>query len=458
MKHESSHRPHFASAAADTGSPDARSNRAFGGQPGAPSGAQAGAAGSATTRREQYIPLRKDELLEALTADLATTDADRERLTQICRLLEDTFHYQQNRRFREILRNYSEFDPDADTLPVRQAAPRDKARLAPVVCDQVVGLLRQANFRRLDRAEIDAALDAASDWGLRFNVDFDLFAQLEVFVRGDTAVKRARRDWKSLYRRMETEIPIYRRLAVVFRLNPDKENVESDGFGHSAVDPTSVHIKLFKNIPKSDIEMLLPGVRVRMGWFDRGKIILPTVSGIGLTTYKLINGAVTLVFAGLAGSLAALGLIGGTFGYGVKSFLGYLRTKDKYQLCLTRNLYYQNLDNNAGAIHRLLAEAEEQDLREVLLGYFLLWREAGPEGWTTLQLDAAAESFLENLLGESIDFEIGDAVHKLERLELVDATPGHRWRAVPLHEAWHRLRRRWLELPAAARSAEISPV
>ena len=67
--------------------------------------------------------------------------------------------------------------------------------------------------------------------------------------------------------------------------------------------------------------------------------------------------------------LAFLGLVGGTIGYGVRSYFGYLNTKQKYQLSLTESLYYQNLDNNAGVLFRLLDEAEEQEGREAILAY-----------------------------------------------------------------------------------------
>ena len=96
----------------------------------------------------------------------------------------------------------------------------------------------------------------------------------------------------------------------------------------------------------------------------------------------------------------------GTLGDGVKSFFGYLRTKDKYQLNLTRNLYYQNLDNNAGVVFRLLDEAEEQECREAVLAYYMLWRHASDEGWTQDTLDREAERFLQEQLGlDKVDFE-----------------------------------------------------
>jgi hypothetical protein len=58
-------------------------------------------------------------------------------------------------------------------------------------------------------------------------------------------------------------------------------------------------------------------------------------------------------------------------------------------------------------------------------------------------LDAACESFLAELLGSEVDFEVGDAIRKLEQLRLVDSRPGHRWTAISLDETYRRLQERW---------------
>ena len=93
--------------------------------------------------------------------------------------------------------------------------------------------------------------------------------------------------------------------------------------------------------------MLLPGTRVTMTLFDQGRILIPTLSGFGLA-FKLVTKAAATVLAGFSGMFGFLILLAGTIGYGVKAFFGYLNTKDKYQLNLTRSLYFQNLDNNSG--------------------------------------------------------------------------------------------------------------
>src|SRR6185436_10749928 len=97
------------------------------------------------------------------------------------------------------------------------------------------------------------------------------------------------------------------------------------------------------------------------------------------------------LLAAAAGVYGILTVLGVTCGYGIRSFYGYLQTKQKYQLNLTESLYYQNLDNNAGVLSRLLDEAEEQENREAILAYFFLWQARGaqldqPSGLTADEL------------------------------------------------------------------------
>ena len=187
--------------------------------------------------------------------------------------------------------------------------------------------------------------------------------------------------------------------------------------------------------------MLLPETRFRMTLLDRGKVVLPTISGLALAVFKIMKGVAVLAFTGLYGTLAVLGLVGGTVGYGVKSFFEYLRTKDKYQLNLTRSLYYQNLDNNAGVLHRLLDEAEEQEFREAILAYALLRRGTGVAGRSEQRLDQEAESYLSRILGVSVDFEVRDALGKLERWGCAARIGNGLWQATPLAEALAGLNR-----------------
>ena len=386
--------------------------------------------------REQFIPLRKADLVEMLAGDGRLGNEDRRCLNELSRILEATFHFEYHARLETLKNAYAPFDPDSDTVPAAPLSPERRQVLSQTLFDEFISLLQRANFRKLARQDVEDALTAASDWGVNLDVDFDVFERLELFARGATVDRRERRRAWNFWRSEEIEVPIYRRLVVILQL---RDHRRLDG----NVDTDAVYIKIFKNIPQMDLEMLLPGTRVRMTLWDQGRIWLPTLSGIVMALVKVAKGALMLAFAGLYGLLTFLGLVGGTIGYGIKSFFGYLRTKDKYQLNLTRSLYFQNLDNNAGVLCRLLDEAEEQELREALLGYFLLWREAPAAGWTEAELDDAAEAYLRERTGIDVDFEVDDALAKLVRLGLAEATTANRYRAIPIDAALERLDHAW---------------
>ncbi|HTN75150.1 MAG TPA: TMEM143 family protein [Pirellulaceae bacterium] len=390
--------------------------------------------------REQFIPLAKTALLARLQRQLSSTQ--RAALTPLVRVLDAVLHHAYHERLTQLCEAYAPFDPDTDLhANARLTAEEEDAQLTDLFT-RFRELLTSANFVRLRQTDIDEAMRAATDWGVSLHVDPSHFERLEVFARGDCVSRRARRrSWNNLWRIETVELPIYRRLAVIFRLR--KEETHAHAGMRSTTTGLPVLIKLFKNVPKMDVDMLLPGTQVKMTWLDRGKIMLPTVSGLAVTAIKVAKGAVVFAFAGIYGLIAFLLFVAGTVGYGVKSFFGYLQTKDKYHLHLTRNLYYQNLDNNAGVLSRLLMEAEEQDFREAILAYVLLWKQAAETGWTERELDLAAEVWLREQLKTPVDFEVHDALAKLLSWKIVESDAAGRYHAVAPEEASRRLDAVW---------------
>ena len=402
-------------------------------------------------RREHAIPVRSADLIRRLTDDPQLAAAEREPIGKFCKLLAATFHYEYHAWIEALEELYAPFDPDSSTAVLQASTEAERAALVPELFGKFAALLERANYQRLSQEEIELAVEAASDWGVRLQVNFAVFQQLEVYARGCVVERRTRRLWQHWYRPEAVDVPLYQRLVVIFRLREHRDL-------HGEIDVKPVYLKLFKNIPRQDIDMLLPATRFRLTLLDRGKIILPMLSGIAIAVYRIIQGALMVAVAGLYGVLALLGLVGGTVGYGVKSFLGYLRTKERYQLSLTRSLYFQNLDNNAGVFYRLLDEAEEQEVLEAVLAYALLRRRAGSDGWTQQQLDREAEAYLQELLGRDVDFEVGDALAKLARLDCATQDAAGRWHAVSLGEAISRLDQRWddyFQPPSSARGNEM---
>lgn len=384
---------------------------------------------------EHFIPLRAQDLARLLSESQLVAEDEQSRFLNLCSLLKSILHFEYHEQLLRLKKAYAPFDPDADTVRLRWSDETEDPGLdADRFFDSLVTMFERANFRRMDRVQLQEAFAVSSEWGLNLEVDFSIFDRLEIFARGETVLEKSFRSWRNFYRLRTKKIMVHQRLVVAFRLRPGAEDPGSP--------PGSVVVKMFKDIPKGDLEMLLPGTRVRMTFLDRARIALPTISGLIVTIYRIVRGAMVLAFAGAYGLLGFLMFVGGTIGYGIKSFFGYLRTKDKYQADLTRNLYYQNMDNNAGVLFRLIDEVEEQEFREAIIAWTLLTAHNAPFGRTIEELDSIAEQMLFEATDIDVDFEADDALAKLQRLGLVTRQKD-RYTAVPVAEALRRLDERW---------------
>jgi hypothetical protein len=393
--------------------------------------------------REHFIPLRKQELVELLCRDKRLSEADAEAFRQFCRLVAATYHFQYHQKLEELKRAYAPFDPDADTQSLDKLSEEEKQQRLNHLVSDFAWLMERANFKHLSCEDLEPFLKAANAWGVHLDVDFSVFERLAIFARGDGHQKRTRRRFWNWYRLETTTLPSFQRLVLILKLRAHSR------LG-TAVDTDSVHLKIFKDIAKLDLNMLLPGARVHMSLFDRSQISFPLLTGFGLLIYKILLPVIgfaawvgeRLIDAGGRPSVAFWSLTAGSLGYGYRSFYGYQQTKQKYRLMLTQSLYFQNLDNNSGVLFRLLDEAEEQECREAMLAYFFLWRYAGDQGWTSKDLDDYIELYLEQHARVKVDFEIGDAIDKLEKLRIVEKI-GDRYRGRPIAKALEMLDWTW---------------
>jgi hypothetical protein len=393
--------------------------------------------------REHFIPLRYTELIDFLLEDRGPrndTPLTSEQSPQIRRLgfaIQHYFHHHYHRELLALKEAYTGFDPDKDTINLKSLAEDKRPGAQAQVFSLLDQFLQKANYRRLERAEIQTLMDGASYWGLDMDVDWNCFEKIEIYCRGDNIEPRQKRvGWKFWKKEFQTfKVKVFKRLVLLVKQQPHKRLGKEP-------DIRNIFIKLFKDIPQVDLEMIIPGTKIKMPKLARGKLGFSILSTVGYIGYKLASSATaiataaaTAVSAFTLGSIIALyGPIALVFGYGYKTWSGFQVTKQTYSLQLTQSLYYQNLDNNGGVLYRLLDEAEEQESREALMGYFYLWRHAGSDGWTAEALDEYIELDLERRTKVEIDFEIADAINKLVDLKLVEKV-GERYRAIPLNDA-----------------------
>ena len=436
--------------------------------------------------RSRFIPLRHRDLCDDLIQRYRLLSQQRAEFLSICAKLQQIFHAEHLSQLLQLEEIYSPLDPDSQIVELDEGEEDERGQLTEKLFDRVSGLLYSAHYKRLNRDELERAVEVASQWNVRLDVDFELYDRLEVFARGYHAVTVKRRKWKNFFREEKIELPEFERLFLAFRLKqpkvkskPVKEEQETKksrraqlassissflaGDDDDAMSFKYVYLKTFKNIPETDLEVLLPGSKVKLSMLDRGKILLPTaLAFFKISRLVAVLGAVIVaaasakhLFDEVVDEVLALVLVASAIiGYIIKSVLSYLRTKDKYQFGLTKNLYLKNLGNNSGVIYRILNEAEEQELLETILGYSVLWQaevkakrgNRAFDGLTSKELDRDCEQYLIEVAELNVDFEVDDSLGKLARLGLAHVDKNGRWTAVPIEQAGDCLDASWKRL------------
>ena len=410
--------------------------------------------------RATFIPLRQMDLRVKLAAEFTLEGRDLEHYKQLCARLQAIFHVEHLSALLHLEELYDALDPDSQLIDLDAIDPWQREHQTDKLLDRFTGLLYSAHYKRLTHDELKRAIEIGCQWGVQLVVDFDLFDRLEIFARGYQTVVVSRRRWRNFFRKETIELPEFQRLIMAFRMKPEPEAPSSNKKKSDAsLDHRFVYLKTFKNIPENDLEILLPGSKVRLTKLDRARILLPTLSGMAITIYKVARGVLVLSLVFTLDHLWGWTiLIGASVGYIIKSFLSYLRTKNKYQFGLTASLYLKNLDNNSSVIYRILNEAEEQELCEAILAYTFLWKhpEVPAKGLTGPELDEIIEAYLFHVTGVDVDFEVHDGLGKLARLGLAEVDSHGHWTVSKIEEATGYLTRNWNALFEARARAVAS--
>jgi hypothetical protein len=218
-----------------------------------------------------------------------------------------------------------------------------------------------------------------------------------------------------------------------------------------------VLFKYFRHIARGDLEALFPNVRVVMSLFDQFSLGVPALVG-GVPILLKLASTLTVLFVvagfylGLNGTMhdndtqQALAALSGLFALGafvLRQWGNFHRRSLIHQKQLTENIYYRNVNNNSGIFNYLIGEAEEQDWKEALLGYYGLLTAKAP--LTREALGARVEELLVRAFGAAVAFEVDDALARLRGLDLL-CEAGGCFSVPPLPDALARLDTDWARL------------
>ncbi len=378
---------------------------------------------------DRFIPLRPDDLEQALAEDAERFGLEREQVRALSEAMDRVLRQEIERLRRGLERAYDPHNPARDTLLLGDDDEHEEAKAR---VRRLIGyVLDKANFEPLDDVQVEAAVGAASSHGIRIRTNPDRVEWLELWVRGRTTASRAIRTLRRPIKGEAHDVELYRRLAVVFQ----------------AKDEDELNLKLFREIPVADVEALLPHAEVAMSGFDQLKIWGGSVGALGGVATKLLES--TVVFSQMLWvGVVALG------GLSVRSILGYRRAKHSRLSQMTHHLYYQNVANNAGVLDQLVVSIGHEELKEALLAYVMVHGGVGDE--TALREEIAR--WLEERFEVEVDFDGPDALATLERLGLwadreAWTVRGPDDAVAVLSEAWKERRTADHHLQAAERDA-----
>jgi len=401
---------------------------------------------------EHFLPFRRSDVVTMCAAAQPAGDTDN--FLAFSRLLTSVVHHQFHARIETLKDAYHPFHPEADTRAIRVHDKEEREAARARLEAELTKLAEDANFTEMSLAEVEEAMRGHSLLKLRLEIDTKDVDRLLLFRRGESEETRVEKRLFGLWRK-KVRFTRYARVLVYAKFK-DANGLRPEQVAKLPYRPGTIIVKLFQNVPREDLEMIFPNVRIRMRLLDILLIGVPAViSGIIVIVTKLFGviGLILILVAfwlGLrdsadeidASSLLALGgALAAVGAYAVRQVNNFKNRKILFMKALSENLYYRNLDNDAGVFHHLLDAAEEAEVIEALLAYHFL-REAGTP-LTIAELDQRVEQWFSQRWQADFNFEVDDGLDKLRELDLVTATADGRYAPVPLDEALRRLDRWW---------------
>jgi hypothetical protein len=407
--------------------------------------------------REHFIAVRKTDILDALIDHGHLADeAQRDGFRQVCRLIAAIYHYEYFGALERLRDDYFYFNPELEPH-----ARFDRAALENAYADLVASfttVLADASFVELTHAEIEEAHRRRSAMRVEIEAPLDDFREVRFFRRGHHEETMALAGWLGL-RKRATQVLVYDDVVLLVTMKPAADIVsqrERKRLARRQLRPGSVLIKYFRNIAAIDLNALFPNVRVVLSWRDKLLLSGPALFG-GVPILLKLASTITVLFLvigfylGLSASMkgeemaAAFAAMSGLVALGgfiMRQWLRYQKQSLQYQKELTENVYFRNVNNNAGIFDAVIGAAEDQECKEAFLAfYFLCTAATAPR---QAELEERIESWLRQAFGDEVDFKVGDALAKLHRLGLL-ARNGEALSVLPLEAALLRLDGVWAD-------------
>jgi len=387
----------------------------------------------ASDLEQHYIPISRAKMKETLFL-LPELDEDlRPGLAKVSHLLEMIWHHSSHSRLELLKSLYESMDPDQNQNPDSKGKEEflETLRIS----------LHNGNWREIDEEEMEAARQGENLFPISLRVRSDELVTSLLFKLGKVTISDVRTTWFGL-KKEEIATEAFDRVIQVLQFHNEDWFENNNRMKHyQGIESAGLHLRLFKTVPKLDLETIFPNTSPEMRHLDKIKIFAPLVGGLitlGLKFGPLIFGGGTgsTSVSIISGICAALGT------YILKSYLSYQKTREKYQSQISKDLYFKGQANNAAVLNMIVDLAEEQEVKEALLAYtFLLVGKDGKHDRKSL--DMRIEKWLLESFAVEVGFEVDDALRKLEEMKLLKKFPDGSLTVLSIDESLKVLDHHW---------------
>ena len=385
---------------------------------------------------EHFLPITRAALMDRLTNPNVWNEEDSRSVRRFFRYLDYWRHQNYAAKIIELEQSYEPFSPDTDLLLTRKYTDAELSQMQQRILTDVEEILVQANYKRIDPTVISELLTRETHYGLDLEVDFNLFDECLIYYRGASTRKDTRRALRKFGLKEEFDVPIFQRLFLLFKIKPIEnrilEIIEAEDLPRkkatqkakkerahlpTGLSEDNIYMKLFKNIPRTDVEMIFPNTKVKFRMFDKVKLGITGAGGLGVTGFSVAG-----KIAALSNPFTAVPVIGGVGAALFRQVMNFSNTKQRYMVIMAQNLYFHSMADNRSVINLLADRAADEDVKEEMLLYAVLAKEKARKDELE-EIDKAIEGYIKNEFGIEVDFDVDDAMQRLVADGIVSESP-----------------------------------
>uniref|UniRef100_A0A7N0UQB3 Aminopeptidase n=1 Tax=Kalanchoe fedtschenkoi TaxID=63787 RepID=A0A7N0UQB3_KALFE len=227
-------------------------------------------------------------------------------------------------------------------------------------------------------------------------------------------IERMRLSNFNLLKKVTIQEPTFDRMIVLYRRINNRRGSDR-----------GIYLKHFKSIPMADMEIVLPEKKnPSLTPQDWVKFLVSAVIGL-VTVAKSLTMRKTDIWVIFA-------ILFALCSYCVKTYMTFQSNLVNYQSLITRSVYEKQLDSGRGTLLHLCDEVIQQEVKEVIVAYYILMEQGKA---TSKELDTRCEELIKSQFDETCNFDVDDAVRKLEKLGIVSRDASGKYSCVSLEQA-----------------------